>query len=103
MNTQKVEYLFEAIATASEIYSEKYCAICNFYYDENITGNPNNSVILLEILNNSGISEMIKITEGALDEATINNNEIIFVDSKGNNQNISLSVHKPMKIKSNWK
>lgn len=102
MNTKKVDYLFDAIATASEIYSEKDYAICNFYNDETITGNPNNSVILLEIVKNYG-TEMINITEGALDKATISNDEITFVDNKGNNQIISLSVHKPKKIKSNWK
>ncbi len=102
MNTKKVDYLLEAIATASEIYSQKYCGVCNFYYDETITGNPNNSVILLEVVKNYG-TKMINITEGALDKATISKDEITFVDNKGNNQIISLSVHKPKKIKSNWK
>jgi hypothetical protein len=102
MNTKKVNYLIEAIATASEIYSEKDCAICNFYYAETFLGNPNNSVILLEVVKNYS-TEMIWITEGALDKSTISNDEITFVDSKGNNQIISLSVLKPKKIKSNWK
>ena len=99
MNTKKVEYLIETIAFASEIYSESDSTICDFYYEDPIIGDPKNSVFSLNIND-----KMIKITEGNLDKSIVSKDYITFVDSNDKKWlTISLSEHKPMKIKSNWK
>lgn len=103
MNTNKVEYLFEAIANASEIHSVTNCSVCDFYYDENMNGDENNSVIMLETSNDPFVKPIvINITEGALDKATVENDGITFVDTKGNKHTIYLYENKPKKIKCNW-